>query len=301
MTAGFLQRERIVAKPGWTRWMVPPAALAVHLSVGAAYGWSVMKPGLETGLGLTGVQSALPFTVAFAMLGISAAIFGTKVDTNGPRWAMVMATSCFVSGWMISALGLYLRQYWMVILGWGFVGGIGLGIGYISPVSTLMKWFPDRPGLATGIAIMGFGGGALIISPIATLLLNTFGAGADRLEAAEEADTGGPGHGGGDGPSRPLRQRHGVDLPRVGPELPAGHDTRLVADPGTSGPHYAPARMGSEQGQDARRHDHHRARVEEQRDQDPPVLAPVDRAVLQRLRGYRHHRESRTDLHGLLR
>lgn len=182
MTAGFLQRERIVAKPGWTRWMVPPAALAVHLSVGAAYGWSVMKPGLEAGLGLTGVQSALPFTVAFAMLGISAAFFGTKVDTNGPRWAMVVSTSCFVAGWLISALGLFLRQYWMVILGFGFVGGIGLGVGYISPVSTLMKWFPDRPGLATGIAIMGFGGGALIISAIAPILLNTFGAGADELK-----------------------------------------------------------------------------------------------------------------------
>ena len=176
MTAGFLQRERIVARPGWSRWLIPPAALSVHLAIGQAYAWSVFKPPLERGLDISGVASALPFTLGIIMLGLSAALFGTKVDTNGPRWAMVVSSACFVSGFLISALGLYLRQYWMVVLGYGFVGGIGLGVGYISPVSTLIKWFPDRPGLSTGIAILGFGGGALIASPLTNQLLTAYGA-----------------------------------------------------------------------------------------------------------------------------
>ena len=186
--AGFLQRERIVAPPGWSRWLVPPAALSIHLAIGQAYAWSVFKPPLEKGLRISGVASALPFTLGIIMLGLSAALFGTKVDANGPRWAMVMSSSCFVSGFLISALGLYLRQYWMVVLGYGFVGGIGLGIGYISPVSTLIKWFPDRPGLSTGIAIMGFGGGALIASPLTNQLLAAFG-GAGRTRTFGIAQT----------------------------------------------------------------------------------------------------------------
>jgi MFS family permease len=173
--AGFLERERIVAPPGWSRWLVPPAALSIHLAIGQAYAWSVFKPPLEKGLHISGVASALPFTVGIIMLGLSAALFGTRVDAKGPRWAMVVASSCFVAGFLISALGLYLGQYWIVVLGYGFVGGIGLGIGYISPVSTLIKWFPDRPGLSTGIAIMGFGGGALIASPLTNQLLTAFG------------------------------------------------------------------------------------------------------------------------------
>ena len=187
--AGFLQRERIVAPPGWSRWLVPPAALSVHLAIGQAYAWSVFKPPLEKGLGISGVASALPFTLGIIMLGLSAALFGTKVDANGPRWAMVVASSCFVSGFLISALGLYLGQYWMVVVGYGFVGGIGLGIGYISPVSTLIKWFPDRPGLSTGIAILGFGGGALIASPLTNQLLTAFGATGDQPSVPGIAQT----------------------------------------------------------------------------------------------------------------
>ncbi|MFP5020075.1 OFA family MFS transporter [Pseudonocardia phyllosphaerae] len=176
MTAGFLERRRIVARPGWSRWLVPPAALSIHLAIGQAYAWSVFKSPLEAGMQISGVMSALPFTLGIIMLGLSAAVFGTKVDTNGPRWAMVVATACFVTGFLVSALGLYLRQYWMLVIGYGIIGGIGLGIGYISPVSTLMKWFPDRPGLSTGIAIMGFGGGALIASPLTQQLLGANGA-----------------------------------------------------------------------------------------------------------------------------
>ncbi|MFF7527549.1 OFA family MFS transporter [Streptomyces bobili] len=165
-----------VAPPGWSRWLVPPAALSVHLSIGQAYAWSVFKPPLESALGLSGTQSALPFQLAIVMLGLSAAFGGTLVERNGPRWAMTVALICFSSGFLISALGAATEQYWLIVLGYGFVGGIGLGIGYISPVSTLIKWFPDRPGMATGIAIMGFGGGALIASPWSAQMLESFGS-----------------------------------------------------------------------------------------------------------------------------
>ncbi|WP_079275114.1 OFA family MFS transporter [Streptomyces phaeoluteigriseus] len=165
-----------VAPLGWSRWLVPPAALSVHLSIGQAYAWSVFKPPLESALGLSGTQSALPFQLAIVMLGLSAAFGGTLVERNGPRWAMTVALICFSSGFLISALGAATEQYWLIVLGYGFVGGIGLGIGYISPVSTLIKWFPDRPGMATGIAIMGFGGGALIASPWSAQMLESFGS-----------------------------------------------------------------------------------------------------------------------------
>ena len=176
MAARYLERSRIIASPGWSRWLIPPAALSIHLAIGQAYAWSVFKKPLETSLGISGVASALPFTLGIVMLGLSAALFGTKVDSLGPRWAMFMSMCCFCSGFLISALGVSIGQYWLVVLGYGFVGGIGLGIGYISPVSTLIKWFPDRPGLATGIAIMGFGGGALIAAPWSTSMLTAFGA-----------------------------------------------------------------------------------------------------------------------------
>ena len=162
-----LERARIVAPPGWSRWLVPPAALAIHLAIGQAYAWSVFKAAIssDTAMGLSGTMTAIPFQLAIVMLGLSAAVLGTKVETHGPRWAMTMSLLFFCSGLLISALGMSLDQFWLVIVGYGLVGGIGLGIGYISPVSTLIKWFPDRPGMATGIAIMGFGGGALVASP----------------------------------------------------------------------------------------------------------------------------------------
>jgi MFS family permease len=176
VAARYLDRSRIVAPACWSRWLVPPAALSVHLAIGQAYAWSVFKKPLETSLGISGVASALPFTLGIVILGLSAALFGTRVDRNGPRWAMFLSMCCFCSGFLVSALGVSIRQYWLVVLGYGVVGGIGLGIGYISPVSTLIKWFPDRPGLATGIAIMGFGGGALIASPWSASMLTAFGA-----------------------------------------------------------------------------------------------------------------------------
>lgn len=175
MALGFLDRSHSIAPANWSRWLIPPAALSVHLAIGQVYAWSVFKPPLEETLGLSGTQSALPFQLGIVMLGLSAAFGGTLVERNGPRWAMFVAMSCFSSGFLISALGVASSQYWLVVLGYGVVGGVGLGIGYISPVSTLIKWFPDRPGMATGIAIMGFGGGALIASPWSSQMLQSFG------------------------------------------------------------------------------------------------------------------------------
>ena len=188
MAAGFLQRERIVAPPGWSRWLIPPAALSIHLAIGQAYAWSVFKNPLAAtmleGNPAAGTLTALPFTLGIVMLGVSAAVFGTAVDRNGPRWAMFISTVCFSTGFLVSALGVWLGQYWMVVVGYGLIGGIGLGIGYISPVSTLIKWFPDRPGMATGLAIMGFGGGALIASPWSASMLSGFGATGDNAQAS---------------------------------------------------------------------------------------------------------------------
>jgi MFS family permease len=175
MALGFLDRSRTIAPAGWSRWLVPPAALSVHLAIGQAYAWSVFKSPLQKYLSLSGTESALPFQLGIVMLGLSAALFGTRVERNGPRWAMFVSLCCFSGGFLVSALGVATQQYWLVVLGYGGLGGIGLGIGYISPVSTLIKWFPDRPGMATGIAIMGFGGGALIASPWSTAMLTGFG------------------------------------------------------------------------------------------------------------------------------
>src|SRR3977135_184329 len=171
MTVGFLDRSRTIAPDMLRRCRTPPAALSIHLSIGQAYAWSVFTPGLEKTLHLSGTQSALPFELAIVMLGLSAAFGGTLVERNGPRWAMFVSMVCFSTGFLVSALGAFTSQFWLIVLGYGFIGGIGLGIGYISPVSTLIKWFPDRPGLATGLAIMGFGGGALVASPLSRPLL----------------------------------------------------------------------------------------------------------------------------------
>ena len=171
---GWLDRDRTIAPPGFNRWLVPPAALAVHLCIGQAYATSVYKTALVKHFGASLTEIGVIFSIAIVMLGLSAAIMGTWVDKNGPRKAMFTSAMFWVSGFLIGSLGIFTQQLWLVYLGYGFVGGIGLGIGYISPVSTLIKWFPDRPGLATGMAIMGFGGGALIASPVSTALLKLY-------------------------------------------------------------------------------------------------------------------------------
>ena len=173
-TVSFLDREHSIAKPGFNRWLIPPAALAVHLCIGQAYATSVYKTALVAHFEVNLTTIGIIFSIAIVMLGLSAAVMGTWVDRNGPRMAMFTAAIFWASGFFIGAVGIFSSQLWLVYLGYGFIGGIGLGIGYISPVSTLIKWFPDRPGLATGMAIMGFGGGALIASPLSTALLTAY-------------------------------------------------------------------------------------------------------------------------------
>ncbi len=174
MSLALLDRQHTVAKPGFNRWLIPPAALAVHLCIGQVYATSVYKASLVKHFDTTLTSIGIIFSIAIVMLGISAAIFGTWVDSGGPRRAMFTSALFWSGGFLIGSLGIATDQLWLVYLGYGFVGGIGLGIGYISPVSTLIKWFPDRPGLATGMAIMGFGGGAMIASPLSARLLRLY-------------------------------------------------------------------------------------------------------------------------------
>ncbi len=178
----WLERRRTVAPPGYHRWLVPPAALAVHMSIGQAYSLSVFNLPLTK---IVGVDRSAPgdwslsatiwmFNIAFFFLGASAALFGTWVERVGPRKTMVASATFFASGFFVSALAVKIHLLPLLYAGYGVLGGIGLGLGYISPVSTLIKWFPDRPGMATGMAIMGFGGGAMIGSPLAVTLMKTF-------------------------------------------------------------------------------------------------------------------------------
>ncbi|MCL5776218.1 OFA family MFS transporter [Limibaculum sp. FT325] len=193
---GLLDRERIIATPGFNRWLVPPAALAIHLCIGMAYGFSVFWLPLSRAIGIDqpvscadhSVVSALftttcdwrvadlgwIYTLFFVLLGSSAAIWGGWLEKAGPRKAGVVSAICWCGGIAVAALGVMFHQLWLMWLGAGVIGGIGLGLGYISPVSTLIKWFPDRRGMATGMAIMGFGGGAMIGAPLADKLMNHF-------------------------------------------------------------------------------------------------------------------------------
>jgi MFS family permease len=193
---GLLDRERIIAKAGFNRWLVPPAALCIHLCIGMAYGFSVFWLPLSRAIGLD-KSVACPditlfgelftttcdwrvsslgwmYTLFFVLLGSSAAVWGGWLERVGPRKAGVVAALCWCGGLVISAVGVVTHQLWMLWAGSGMIGGVGLGLGYISPVSTLVRWFPDRRGMATGMAIMGFGGGAMIGAPLADLMMNYF-------------------------------------------------------------------------------------------------------------------------------
>ena len=178
----FLHRSSIIAREGYHRWLVPPAALAIHLCIGQIYAYSVFNKPLTQVIGInestaddwTLVQIGHIFSIALFVLGAAAAIFGKWLERVGPRKAMFVSACCYAGGFWVSAFGIDIHNIWIVYLGQGVLGGIGLGIGYISPVSTLIKWFPDKPGLATGLAIMGFGGGAMIAAPLSIGLMNYF-------------------------------------------------------------------------------------------------------------------------------
>jgi MFS family permease len=178
-----LDRDRTVAPAGFSRWLIPPAALAVHLCIGEVYGFSVFNKPLTQVLGIDhsipGEDWTIPqvgwiYSIGLIVLGLSAAALGRWVERVGPRKTMAASACCFAGGFAVASLGVHLHSILVVYLGYGVLGGIGLGLGYISPVSTLVKWFPDRPGMATGMAIMGFGGGALIGAPLGVELMNYF-------------------------------------------------------------------------------------------------------------------------------
>ena len=161
----FFSKAAIVAKPGFNRWLVPPAALAVHLCIGQVYAYSVFNLPLARYFDVS-VNKLYIFAVAIFLLGVSAAIAGAWLEKVGPRTTMFASACCFGGGFLISTLGVYLNFLPLIYFGYGVLGGIGLGLGYVSPVSTLIKWFPDRRGMATGMAIMGFGGGAMVGGPL---------------------------------------------------------------------------------------------------------------------------------------
>ena len=184
---GFLHKSRSIAPAGFNRWKIPPAALCIHLSIGQAYAWSVFNIPLTK---LLGVEHSIDadwsreqviwiFSLAIVLLGLSAAFGGKWLERVGPRCAMFWSAVCFSSGFFIAALGAHWHSIVLIYFGYGVIGGCGLGLGYISPVSTLIKWFPDRPGMATGMAIMGFGGGAMIGAPLALALMQHFSSPTD--------------------------------------------------------------------------------------------------------------------------
>lgn len=193
----LLAKERTIAGAGFNRWLVPPAALAIHLCIGMAYGFSVFWLPLSKAIGIKDPVTCAKdisilaeifssncdwkismlgwmYTLFFVLLGSSAAIWGGWLEHAGPRKAGMVSALCWCGGLVVSAFGIHTHQIWLMWLGSGVIGGIGLGLGYISPVSTLIKWFPDRRGMATGMAIMGFGGGAMIGAPLANKLMTYF-------------------------------------------------------------------------------------------------------------------------------
>jgi MFS family permease len=193
---GLLSRERIIAPPDYNRWRVPLASIAIHLCIGSVYAWSIYNPPLTRVYGV--VTSAADdwslgqvvwvFTVAIVFLGLAAAFAGKWLEKVGPRKVGVVAACCWGGGYIVGAAGIATHQLWLLYLGYGVIGGCGLGLGYVSPVSTLIRWFPDRRGMAAGMAIMGFGGGAMIGAPMKDYFLRLFYRAPDYLGAVSDVD-----------------------------------------------------------------------------------------------------------------
>jgi MFS family permease len=194
--AGFFSKDRIIAPPGFNRWRVPPASVAIHLCIGSVYAWSIFNPQLVRVHGV--VASAADdwtlsevvwvFTVAIVFLGLSAAFAGKWLERVGPRTVGTVAALCWGGGLTLGAAGIAWHQLPLLYLGYGMIGGCGLGLGYVSPVSTLIRWFPDRRGMATGLAIMGFGGGAMIAAPLNEALMRSFYRAPQYLGRASEVN-----------------------------------------------------------------------------------------------------------------
>ena len=180
--AGLLSKERIIAPIGYNRWRVPPASVLIHLCIGSVYAWSIFNLPLQKVFGVvtsaandwTLSQTNATFTLAIVFLGLSAAFGGKWLERAGPRKVGVIAAFCWGGGMILGGLGISWHQLWLLYLGYGVIGGCGLGLGYVSPVSTLIRWFPDRRGMATGMAIMGFGGGAMLAAPLKEFFIRHF-------------------------------------------------------------------------------------------------------------------------------
>ncbi len=192
----LLSKERIIAGPGFNRWLVPPASIAIHLCIGSVYAWSIYNPALIRVFGVVTPAAddwtlggvVWIFTVAIVSLGLSAAVAGKWLEEVGPRTVGVVAALCWGGGYLIGSLGIALHELWLIYLGYGVIGGCGLGLGYVSPVSTLIRWFPDRRGMATGMAIMGFGGGAMIGAPLKESLIRLFYRPAEYLGSVDQVE-----------------------------------------------------------------------------------------------------------------
>ncbi len=191
--SGLLSKDRIIAEPSYNRWRVPPASIAIHLCIGSVYAWSIYNPALIRAFGVVAPAGddwrlgavVRIFTVAIIFLGLSAAVAGKWLEAVGPRKVGVVAALCWGGGYCVGGLGIHLHQLWLVYLGYGVIGGCGLGLGYVSPVSTLIRWFPDRRGMATGMAIMGFGGGAMIGAPLKEFLIRLYYQAPDYLGSSD--------------------------------------------------------------------------------------------------------------------
>lgn len=194
--AGLLSKERIIAAPGFNRWLVPPASIGIHLCIGSVYAWSIYNPALIRQLGVVTPAAAdwdlqqvvWIFTVAIVFLGLSAAVAGKWLEKVGPRMVGVVAACCWGGGYLVGGLGIVTHQLWLLYLGYGVIGGVGLGLGYVSPVSTLIRWFPDRRGMATGMAIMGFGGGAMIGAPLKEYFIELYYKAPEYLGSVGQVD-----------------------------------------------------------------------------------------------------------------
>ena len=192
----LLSKDRIVARPGFNRWLIAPAALGIHLCLGSVYAWSLFNPALIRRVGVAtsaaddwSLRSVVwVFTVAIVFLGLSAALAGKWLERVGPRMAGVVSACCWSGGFLLGGIGITTGQLWLLYVGYGIVGGCGLGLGYVSPVSTLIRWFPDRRGMATGIAIMGFGGGAMLAKPLIGALLGYYYRAAEHLGQVDELE-----------------------------------------------------------------------------------------------------------------
>ena len=192
----LLLKEQIIAKPDFNRWWVPVASVSIHLCIGSVYAWSIFNPALIKAIGVVassaddwGLQEVVwIYSTAIVFLGLAAAFAGTWLEKVGPRMVGLVAAFCWGGGFLIGSVGIINHQLWLIYLGYGVLGGCGLGLGYVSPVSTLIRWFPDRRGMATGMAIMGFGGGAFFGARIKDFFIQYYYKAPELLSNITESD-----------------------------------------------------------------------------------------------------------------